>query len=228
MLCSLIPALWAASPRPNQICRLAAIDILLMYHIRNQSRTTLLNTSNRYALTRSDRATQEGIEFHILWSFLKLQTLTTQAHLKQSTVHQTCALAVLTMIRVLAYTLSLVFYHRQVVGHARQTPPSFSEMVRLLAYLFLPPTLGLQLRHRANPNLHVPRGVPRPTTFCQLKAAVFAATLGWQEPLPNPPYGGKVGNQPTGQPDTSRRSPVCEIASWTNFSLDTGTLLRHQ
>ncbi len=69
------------------------------------------------------------------------QTLTTQAHLKQPSVHQTCALVLLTMIRVLAYTLSLVFYHRQVVSHARQTPPTFSEMARLLAYLFLPPRL---------------------------------------------------------------------------------------
>ena len=67
------------------------------------------------------------------------QTLTTQAHLKQPSVHQTGALVLLTMIRVLAYTLSLVFYHRQVVSHARQTPPTFSEMARLLAYLFLPP-----------------------------------------------------------------------------------------
>jgi hypothetical protein len=69
------------------------------------------------------------------------QTLTTQAHLKQPSVHQTCALVVLTMIRVLAYTLSLVFYHRQVVSHARQTPPTLSEMARLLAYLFLPPRM---------------------------------------------------------------------------------------
>ena len=67
------------------------------------------------------------------------QTLTTQAHLKQPSVHQTGALVLLTMIRVLAYTLSLVFYHRQVVSHARRTPPSFREMARLLAYLFLPP-----------------------------------------------------------------------------------------
>ncbi|MFZ0962537.1 MAG: hypothetical protein WAO35_16705 [Terriglobia bacterium] len=42
---------------------------------------------------------------------------------------------------VSAITLSLVFYHRQVVSHARQTPPTFSEMARLLAYLFLPPAL---------------------------------------------------------------------------------------
>ena len=69
------------------------------------------------------------------------QTLTTQAHLKQPSVHQTYALVLLTMIRVLAYTLSLVFYHRQVVSHARPTPPTFSEMARLLAYLFLPPRL---------------------------------------------------------------------------------------
>ena len=66
------------------------------------------------------------------------QTLTTQAHLKQPSIHQTCALVVLTMVRVLAYTLSTVFYYRQVVSHARQTPPTFSEMARLLGYLFLP------------------------------------------------------------------------------------------
>jgi hypothetical protein len=69
------------------------------------------------------------------------QTLTTQAHLKQPSVHQTCALVLLTMIRLLAYTLSLVFYHRQVVSHARQAPPTFSEMARLLGYLFLLPRL---------------------------------------------------------------------------------------
>jgi hypothetical protein len=66
------------------------------------------------------------------------QTLTTQAHLKHPSVHRSCALVVLTMIRVLAYTLSLVFYYRQVVSHARQTPPTFSETARLLGYLFLP------------------------------------------------------------------------------------------
>ena len=66
------------------------------------------------------------------------QTLTTQAHLKQPSVHQATALVVLTMIRVLAYTLSMVFYYRQVVSHARQTPPTFSETARLLGYLFLP------------------------------------------------------------------------------------------
>jgi hypothetical protein len=44
-----------------------------------------------------------------------LQTINTDGHLKIASVHQTRAqaLVVLTMIRVLAYTLTLVFYHRQ-------------------------------------------------------------------------------------------------------------------
>lgn len=62
------------------------------------------------------------------------QTLTTQAHLKRPSVHRPRALVVLTMIRVIAYTLSLVFYHRQVVSHARQTVPTFSETARRLRY----------------------------------------------------------------------------------------------
>jgi hypothetical protein len=68
-------------------------------------------------------------------------TLTTPAHLKQPSVRPTCALVVLTLLRVLAYTLSLVFYHRQGVSQARQTPPPFPEMARLLADLFLPPRM---------------------------------------------------------------------------------------
>jgi hypothetical protein len=69
------------------------------------------------------------------------KTLTTQTHLEQPSVHQTCVLVALTTIRVVAYTLSVVFYHRQVVSHARQAPPTFSEMARLPAYLFLMPRM---------------------------------------------------------------------------------------
>lgn len=61
------------------------------------------------------------------------QTLTTDSHLKQPSVHQDVALVVLTMIRVLAYTLTTVFYHRQVRSHCRNQPPSFCEMARTLA-----------------------------------------------------------------------------------------------
>jgi len=67
------------------------------------------------------------------------QTITTDCHLKRPSVHQSGALIVLTMIRVLAYTLAMVFYHRQVRSHCRATRPSFCEMARQLAYQFLAP-----------------------------------------------------------------------------------------
>ncbi len=60
------------------------------------------------------------------------QTLTTDCHLKQPSVHQDVALVVLTMIRVLAYTLMMVFYHRQIQSHCRKAPPSFCEAARSL------------------------------------------------------------------------------------------------
>lgn len=41
------------------------------------------------------------------------------------------------MIRVLAYTLTLVFYHRQVRSHFRKTSFGFCELARRLAYQFL-------------------------------------------------------------------------------------------
>ncbi len=65
------------------------------------------------------------------------QTVTTDCHLKQPSVHQSRALVVLTMVRVLAYTLAMVFYFRQVRSHARTTPPSFCEMARQFGYAFL-------------------------------------------------------------------------------------------
>ena len=67
------------------------------------------------------------------------QTITTESHLKKASVHQqrAQALVVLTMIRVLAYTLTLVFYHRQVRSHFRRTFFGFSELARRLAYQFL-------------------------------------------------------------------------------------------
>lgn len=64
------------------------------------------------------------------------QTLTTDCHLKHPAVHQTTALVVLTMIRFLAYTLSLVFYHRQVRSHARGKCETFHEFAKRIAYGF--------------------------------------------------------------------------------------------
>jgi hypothetical protein len=65
------------------------------------------------------------------------QTLTTDCHLKHPAVHQTTALVVLTMIRFLAYTLSLVFYQRQVRSRARGTCETFHQFAKRIAYWFL-------------------------------------------------------------------------------------------
>ena len=65
------------------------------------------------------------------------QTITHDCHLKHPAVHQTTALVVLTMIRFLAYTLSLVFYHRQVCSHACRKCDTFHELAKRLAYWFL-------------------------------------------------------------------------------------------
>jgi hypothetical protein len=64
------------------------------------------------------------------------QTITTGCHLKHPSVHQTNALVVLTMIRLLAYTLSVVFYHRQVLSHARGKYETFHECAKRIAYGF--------------------------------------------------------------------------------------------
>jgi hypothetical protein len=64
-------------------------------------------------------------------------TITPDCHRKHPAVHQTTALVVLTMIRVLAYTLSLVFYHRQVRSHARRKCDTFHELAKRFADWFL-------------------------------------------------------------------------------------------
>jgi hypothetical protein len=65
------------------------------------------------------------------------QTITTDCNLKHPAVHQTTALVVLTMIRFLAYTLSLVFYHRQVRSHARGDCGTFHDLAKRIAYWFV-------------------------------------------------------------------------------------------
>lgn len=65
------------------------------------------------------------------------QTITTVCHLKHPAVHQTTALVVLTMIRFLAYTLSMVFYHRQVCSHVRGKCQTFHEFAKRIAYWFV-------------------------------------------------------------------------------------------
>lgn len=65
------------------------------------------------------------------------QTITTGCHLKHPAVHKTTALVVLTMIRFLAYTLSLVFHHRQVLSHVRGRRRTFRETAKRIADWFV-------------------------------------------------------------------------------------------
>jgi hypothetical protein len=67
------------------------------------------------------------------------QTITTDGHLKKPSVHQGRgqALIVLTMIRVLAFTLTLVFFHRQVLSHLRSCRIGFCDLAQRLAYQFV-------------------------------------------------------------------------------------------
>jgi hypothetical protein len=64
--------------------------------------------------------------------------MTTEAHLKRPSVHQdrAKALIVLTMIRVLAYTLTLVFFFRQVRSHFQKCSLGFCDLAQKLAYWF--------------------------------------------------------------------------------------------
>jgi hypothetical protein len=67
------------------------------------------------------------------------QTLTTDGHLKRPSVHQDRGqgLMALIMIRVLAFTLTQVFFHRQVRSHFRKSSFGFCDLARALADQFL-------------------------------------------------------------------------------------------
>ncbi len=67
------------------------------------------------------------------------QTMTTDGHLKRPSVHQdrAQALLVLTRIRVLAYTLTLAFFFRQVRSHFRKCSLGFCNLAQQLADWFV-------------------------------------------------------------------------------------------
>jgi hypothetical protein len=65
------------------------------------------------------------------------QTITTDCHLKHPAVHRSTALVVLTLIRLLAYTLSLVFYQRQIRSHSRTRCETFHQFAKRIAYWFI-------------------------------------------------------------------------------------------
>ncbi len=110
---------------------------------RSKGKTAVAQPSTNFYATNFELGSLSPLFIHQLsrsrWRIDTevFQTLTTDCHLKHPAVHQTTALVVLTMIRFLAYTLSLVFYHRQVCSHARRKCDTFHELAKRFAYWFL-------------------------------------------------------------------------------------------
>jgi hypothetical protein len=109
---------------------------------RTKAKTALSQTSTNFYATNFELGSISPLFIHQLsrsrWRIDTevFQTITTDCHLKHPAVHQTTALVVLTMIRFLAYTLSLVFYQRQVRSHARRKCETFHAFAKSLAYWF--------------------------------------------------------------------------------------------
>ncbi len=109
---------------------------------RTKGKTTILQPSTNFYASNFELGSISPLFIHQFsrsrWRIDTevFQTLTTDCHLKHPAVHQTTALVVLTMIRFLAYTLSLVFYHRQVCSHARRKCDTFHELAKRFAYWF--------------------------------------------------------------------------------------------
>ena len=114
--------------------------------IKPEGKETCDETGLNYYATNVDLGSVPPLFIHQLgrsrWTIdtEAFQTLTTDGHLKQPSVHQNRgqALVNLIMIRVLAYTLSMVFYHRQVRSHFRKASFGFCDLARQIAYAFLP------------------------------------------------------------------------------------------
>jgi len=109
---------------------------------RTKAKTAISQTSTNFYATNFELGSISPLFIHQLsrsrWRIDTevFQTITTDCHLKHPAVHQTTALVVLTMIRFLAYTLSLVFYQRQVRSHARRKCETFHAFAKSLAYWF--------------------------------------------------------------------------------------------
>ena len=110
---------------------------------RTKSKTTMSQASTNFYATNFELGSISPLFIHQLsrsrWRIDTevFQTITTDCHLKHPAVHQTTALVLLTMIRFLAYTLSLVFYHRQVRSHARRKCETFHEFAKRSGYWFV-------------------------------------------------------------------------------------------
>lgn len=104
-----------------------------------QQRQSVEETATNYYASNLDLGSIPPLFLHQLgrsrWKIdaQVFQTITTDCHLKKPSAHQSQALVVLSMIRLLAYTLSLLFYHRQVLSHrGSRAPATFREFARCL------------------------------------------------------------------------------------------------
>ncbi|MGQ9636006.1 MAG: transposase [Bryobacteraceae bacterium] len=110
-----------------------------------QQRQSVEETATNYYASNLDLGSIPPLFLHQLgrsrWKIdaQVFQTITADCHLKKPSAHQSRALVVLTMIRLLAYTLSLLFYHRQVLSHRGSHVPAtfreFARSLRVLSYL---------------------------------------------------------------------------------------------
>ena len=94
---------------------------------KHTEKETVLETSRNFYASNLELGSIPPVFIHQLgrsrWIIDSevFQTMTTEGHLKKPSVHQGRgqALRVLTGIRILAFTLTLVFFHRQVRSHFR-------------------------------------------------------------------------------------------------------------
>ena len=140
---------WPVADRSVRVVKTVRIDNRRRVTIRktdgrrSKSKISVPQESTNFYATNFDLGSIPPLFIHQLsrsrWRIDTevFQTITTNCHLKHPAVHQTTALVVLTMIRVLAYTLSLVFYHRQICSHTRGKCPTFHDSAKQIAYWFL-------------------------------------------------------------------------------------------
>jgi len=141
---------WPVADRQVQVVKTVRIENRRRVTVREQdghrikSKTAAPQESTNYYATNFELGSISPLFVHQFsrsrWRIDTevFQTITNDCHLKHPAVHQPTALVVLTMIRFLAYTLSLVFYHRQVCSHARGKCGTFHQCARRIAYWFAP------------------------------------------------------------------------------------------
>ena len=143
---------WPVADRLVRVVKTVRIDNKRRIAIRQQdghrikSKVAVTRESTNFYATNIELGSIPPLFIHLLgrsrWRIdVKVfQTITVDCHLKHPAVHQSNALVLLIMIRMLAYTLSLVFYHRQVRSHGARKWETFHVFALRLAQWFLAPS----------------------------------------------------------------------------------------